>query len=118
MPLIATVFGFGLPFLLLLPINGILLSALWDWFLSSVTGLRHISIAEGVGLAMFFSIVVSGAKTWEGSEIYEPGDTALAVMAKGAGAFLGAGVLGPALVLALAWAWQQFVVPQFAWLSF
>ncbi|MEJ0019001.1 MAG: hypothetical protein WDN25_21065 [Acetobacteraceae bacterium] len=103
----------GLSFVLVLvvsiPINGLLISATWGWFITPITGTREISIAEGVGLAMFCSIIGTTAtahlKKWD---FAEDGGDWRAMAAKLLAAMVGIGVIAPLVTLAVAGAWHNF----------
>jgi hypothetical protein len=38
-----------------IPLNGLVISASWGWFVSPITGARPITLVEGVGLSIFLS---------------------------------------------------------------
>ncbi len=41
----------------LIPIQGFIVAATWNWFLVPITNLREISVWEGVGVAFFFTAI-------------------------------------------------------------
>jgi hypothetical protein len=101
--------GFVLLAAVSVPINGLLISATWGWFVSPITGARQITISEGIGLAIFCSIIGTVAtahlKEWDFGDAT---DDWRKIAAKAVGAAIGIGVVGPILVLAWAWAWHTF----------
>ena len=105
------VVGFVLVLVVSVPINGLLISATWGWFVSPITGAKHITITEGVGLAVFCSIIGTVAtahlKEWG---VGEATDDWQVIAAKNLGASIGVGVLGPLVTLLFAWLWHTFVL--------
>jgi hypothetical protein len=99
--------GFVLVLLISIPLNGLLISATWGWFVVPITGAREISITQGVGLAMFCSIIGTAAtahlREWK-IDNEETDWTKTAGVAFGK--VIGVAVIGPILVLALAWIWH------------
>jgi len=103
--LVAIKWGIGFVLLLVVsvPINGLLISATWGWFVSPITGARQITISEGIGLALFCSIIGTVAtahlKEWDSGDT--TGDWRVI-----AAAAIGVGVIGPLIMLAWAWVWH------------
>ncbi len=102
--------GYALTIIISVPVNGLLISATWGWFVVPATGARQIGIAQGVGLAIFISIV--GIIATAHQIKYDFGDEKdpARVAARGLGKVIGGGILGPLATLAIAWAWHTFVM--------
>ena len=99
--------GFVLLIVVSAPINGLLISATWGWFIVPITGARQISIAEGIGLALFCSIMGTIAtahlKEWDFGEA--TGDFRTNCF-KVIVTLVGVGIVGPIIGLGLAWIWH------------
>lgn len=102
------VLGFGLVWVVSIPVNGILTSTTWGWFVVPATGAREISISQGVGLSMFLfiagTVVTSHVARFE---VAENEDTK-SVATRALGKAIGVGLLAPAATLAVTWVWQAF----------
>ena len=103
--------GFVIVLIISTPINGLLISATWGWFIAPITGARQISIAEGIGLAIFCSIIGSVAtahlKEWDFSK---DTDDSRVIGARATWALIGAGIIGPLIGLMFAWAWHMLLI--------
>jgi len=100
------VIGFGLVWLMSIPINGILISQTWGWFVVPATGAHEISIAQGIGLSIFLTIVGRLVSTSPDKSIFEGINSPEAIATKGLIVAIVSGVLGPLLVLVIAWIWK------------
>lgn len=98
-----TFFVFLLTFLAVPLVQGTSIAFTWGWFVVPVTGLHDISIPEGVGLSIFFSIV---------NGLFNPPTPAVgpenddAFIMRVAGALFDKGIYVPLLLLALGWVWH------------
>lgn len=91
------------------PINGLLISTTWGWFIVPITGARTISVAEGVGLAMFCSIIGSVATAHLTKWDFDfDGESWGSVAGTMAGTMLIVGVAAPLFGLTWAWIWHTF----------
>ena len=89
-------------------INGVLISAMWGWFVAPVLRLQNISIPEAIGLSMFVSIFTNRPKPFKRSD----GVTHEEAVADLIGYFLEVGVMTPLFGLALAWVWHAMLIAQ------
>jgi hypothetical protein len=97
-----------LPLLVAAPIHifirGLCISLTWGWFIAPVTGWRAISIVEGVGISIFFSVILC--------EMMGKGMTSDESQPKSildfASMIFGRMIIGPLISLLYAWGWQAF----------
>jgi len=85
-------------------IRGLGISLAWGWFIAPVTGWREISLVEGVGISIFFSIALDGLAARTVSSDNDPSETTFGVIS----AVLGRMVLSPLISILFAWGWQTF----------
>lgn len=104
--LIAAVYLFS--FLVVLPLNGVVISATWNWYVAPVTGFRDLGFANGVGLAMFWS-ALSGQVAATQNKVQQDGPDDLWGICY---MLLGIGVIGPLMGLGVAWIWHVLIMPQ------
>lgn len=101
--------AWGTSFILLtivsIPLNGLLISATWGWFVVPIVGARNISIAEGIGLSFFISVAGSVA-TAHLPRAHASDASATALF----GQAIGVGIVGPIIALSLGWVWHTFVL--------
>lgn len=100
--------GFALVLAISVPLNGFLISAEWGWFIAPITGVRQISVTEGVGLSLFCTtigiIATAHLKKWDFGDDAATYGFAGALMI----AMVMVGIIGPLCGLATAWAWHSF----------
>lgn len=86
-------------------VQGWAISLTWGWFISPVTQWRAISLAEGVGLAMFASIIrPSSAASFSKSMVENLTPSQIIWM----GSFRA--IVMPLIGVAMAWVWYRFVI--------
>ena len=108
----AWIVAFGLLIAMSFPITGLVISESWNWFLAPITGLRVISITEGIGLSLFLTVVGTiitlPIRKWENN--YDPNDSLNMIAAKGLGKTVALLVFIPLGWLAGAWVWHAFII--------
>ena len=102
--------GYVLTFLVAIPLNGLLISLAWGWFVAPILGSRGISIAEGIGLSFFLSIAGAVATSHLNKPAADGETDPRKIAANTLGQMLGVGVAGPALAIAMGWAWHTFAI--------
>lgn len=87
-----------------IPINGILIETTWAWFAAPIFGLRAITFAEAVGLAIFVSTLapIRGLP----KVMPEPNETEDAAILRSLGNMATWTFFMPALTFLCAWAWH------------
>lgn len=103
---------YGVVVLIGVAVTGLVLSASWTWFVAPITGLRPISISEGIGLMFFLgtvgTIITAPIRKWDFKS--EPGESMSAIAVRGFGSILALGIFGPLAGLIVSWAWHTFVI--------
>jgi hypothetical protein len=96
--------------IVLLPISelvrGYCIAKTWGWFIHPITGWREISTAEGVGISLFLSFLLT--RTADTESIFKdktPEEATLILVGKVFGV-----IAGPLMVLGLAWLWYTFLI--------
>jgi len=102
--------GFALVVIVSVPLNGLLISMTWGWFVIPATGARAISIAQGIGLSIFLSIAGSVATTSLRKFDLDGETEPRAVAAKALGMMISVGIIVPVCTLVIAWAWHAFLM--------
>jgi len=65
------VMTFVIVMLVSIPLNGLVISATWGWFISPITGSRQITLAEGVGLSIFLLVAGSAVTALIVDKLYK-----------------------------------------------
>lgn len=104
------VLGFLLLWLVSVPVNGLVISSTWNWFIVPVTGAKTIGIAGSIGLSMFLTFA-GAAATGHLARFDSSPEPAIAMTA--ASLFvktISVGVVAPLCGLAIAWVWHTFAM--------
>lgn len=98
------VLTFIIVMLISVPLNGLVISATWGWFVSPITGARHISLTEGVGLSIFLSVAGSAVTASIADRLYgsEAPSNRYALIIRS--------VVGPVTGLIWGWLWFTFAM--------
>ena len=91
--------------LISIPITGFLISVTWVWFVTPIFAIRPISVAEGVGLSLFVSVINPTRIPSNYAELPYP--SVSSVIGRMASRVL----FEPLLVLAGAWLWHIYFMP-------
>ena len=104
------VVSYVLTFLIAIPLNGLLISLAWGWFVAPILGTRSIGIAEGIGLSLFFSIAGNVATAHLNKPAPNGETDPRKIAAATLGKMLAIGVGGPIIGIALGWMWHTFAI--------
>ena len=96
------IFGYVVTFIIAIPLNGLLVSVTWGWFVAPVFGFREIGVAESIGLTLFLRL--AAASIYQPNLEKEKEEKGLkGVAAEALGKAIGAGIVQPIIGLGLAW---------------
>lgn len=104
------VLGFALLWLVSVPVNGLVISSTWNWFIVPATGAKTIGIAGGIGLSMFLTFAGAAAT---GNLVKLDSNSEIGVVPTAASVFvktISVGVVSPLCGLAIAWIWHTFAI--------
>jgi hypothetical protein len=100
---------------LAIPVRGLAISLNWTWFVSPALHLPEISLLQGIGISIFLTVLTAPGmygplKLTEGAE--KEGSTKA-----GWDDLFIYGILGPLLLIVLAWLWHIFIQGDHPWLA-
>lgn len=100
------VLAYAVVWLVSMPLEGLVISASWDWFVAPITGAQTIGVVQGIGLAIFLSIAGAAMTGAPSKMAFDAEKSIPDIAAAGLRKMIGVGILGPLVGLAAAWIWH------------